>query len=309
VYRIVLALSLVLISFVSVRGSEGAFRVTLLGTGTPRPRMDRFGPSILVQAGAEVLVFDVGRGSLQRLEQIGVPYSAVTGVFLTHLHSDHVVGLPDLWLVGWLYSRRTVPLEIRGPAGTAAMVDHLRQAFAFDLQIRVQDDKANAEGGRLIATDVGEQVILNRNGVKVTAFLVDHEPVKPALGYRVDYDGRAVVLSGDTRKSANLVKYARGVDVLIHEVAAATEADLKASPLSRSIVAHHTNASEAAEIFREAAPKLAVFSHIVLRGAATERDIMRVTQAAYPGEVVMGEDLMTIDVKTRKVIEDKRRAE
>ena len=303
-----LALSLFFLSFVSVRGGEGTFRVTLLGTGTPRPKMDRFGPSILVEAGAEVLVFDAGRGSLQRLEQIGVPYSAVTGLFLTHLHSDHVVGLPDLWLTGWLYSRRTVPLEIRGPAGTAAMVEHLRQAFAFDLQIRVEDDKANPEGGRLIATDIDEQVILDRNGVKVTAFRVDHEPVKPALGFRVDYQGRAVVLSGDTRKSENLVKYARGVDVLIHEVAAATEADLKQSPLSRSIVAHHTNASEAAAIFRDAAPKLAVFSHIVLRGAATEREVMRVTRKAYAGDVVMGEDLMMIDVVTLKVVRERRRA-
>ena len=115
-----------------------------------------------------------------------------------------------------------------------------------------------------------------------------------------------MVLSGDTRKSANLVKYARGVDVLVHEVAAAAEADLKESPLSRSIVAHHTNALEAAEIFREAAPKLAVFSHIVLRGAATERDVMRVAQGAYPGQVVMGEDLMTIDVRARKVVGDVR---
>ena len=105
------------------------------------------------------------------------------------------------------------------------------------------------------------------------------------------------------------MKYARAVDVLVHEVAAATEADLKESPLSRSIVAHHTNALEAAEIFREAAPKLAVFSHIVLRGAATERDVLRTTRGAYRGEVVMGEDLMAIDVATLKVLRERRRAD
>src|SRR5688572_14389930 len=299
-HRAIVTLAVLLLSIDTAAQTNDRFRVTLLGTGTPRPIMQRFGPSILVEAGAEVLLFDVGRGSLQRLEQMRVPYSRLTGLFLTHLHSDHVVGLPDLWLSGWLVSRRAAPLEVWGPEGTAEMVARLREAYRFDLQIRVDDDKANPEGGRLIAVDIDEQVVLNRNGVTVTAFQVDHAPIKPALGYRIDYRGRSAVLSGDTRKSDNLVKHARGVDVLIHEVAAASRSELGKSALTRSILAHHTTAREAAAIFREAAPKLAVYSHIVLRGAVTARDVMRETRRTYDGKLVMGSDLMTIDVSSGK---------
>jgi ribonuclease Z len=277
------------------------FHITLLGTGTPRPIMERFGPSILVEAGSERLLFDAGRGCLQRLEQSRVPYASLTGLFLTHLHSDHVVGLPDLWLSGWLVSRRQVPLEVWGPEGTSDMVARLREAYRFDLQIRVDDDMANPEGGKLIATDIDEQVVLNRNGVKVTAFRVDHEPVKPALGFRIDYRSRSVVLSGDTRKSQNLIKYAQSVDVLVHEVAAASKSDMEQSALTRSVIAHHTTAREAGEIFHEVSPKLAVFSHIVLRGGVTVAEVMKETRRAYAGRIIMGEDLMTIDVMSGKI--------
>jgi ribonuclease Z len=300
-HRTIVALAVLLLSFGARAQTKDLFRVTLLGTGTPRPVMERFGPSILVEAGAEVLLFDAGRGSLQRLEQAAVPYARLTSVFLTHLHSDHVVGLPDLWLSGWLVSRRAVPLEVWGPAGTAEMVARLRDAYKFDLQIRVEDDQANPEGGRLIATDVEERVVLSRNGVTVKAFLVDHSPVKPALGYRIDYRGHSVVLSGDTRKSENLIQHAKSVDVLIHEVAAADKAELVKSSLSRSVLAHHTTAPEAAAIFRETAPKLAVYSHIVLRGAATAEDVLRETRRTYEGRVVMGSDLMTIDVFSKEI--------
>lgn len=235
-YRLVLLVVLLVIPFHAAAESRGTFRVTLLGTGTPRPVIHRFGPSILVEAGPEVLLFDVGRGSYLRLEQTGLNYARLTGICFTHLHSDHVVGLPDLWLSGWLVARRKTPLEVWGPAGTAEMVDRLREAYRFDMSIRVSDDKAAPEGGRLLATDIDEQVVLDRNGVKVTSFRVDHEPVKPALGFRVDYGGHSVVLSGDTRKSQNLVAHARGVDVLIHEVAAAGERALE-EPLTRSILA------------------------------------------------------------------------
>ena len=296
-HRTILALALLLLPFhAAAEPAAGLFRVTLLGTGTPRPVMHRFGPSILVQAGPEVLLFDAGRGCLQRLDQAGVSYSSLTGLFLTHLHSDHVVGLPDLWLSGWLVSRRAVPLPVWGPAGTAEMVARLRDAYRFDLKIRVEDDKVDPEGSRLLATDVDEQVLVDRNGVKVTSFLVDHEPIKPALGYRIDYRGHSVVLSGDTRKSENLLKHAKGVDVLIHEVAAASKLEFEQSARTRGVLAHHTVPREAAEIFEKAKPRLAVYSHIVLRGGVTEDEVMRETRRTYGGPLVMGEDLMTIDV-------------
>ena len=276
--------------------------VTLLGTGTPRPLMDRFGPSILVEAGNEKLIFDVGRGAMQRLFQLGVSYADLTGVLLTHLHSDHTVGLPDLWLTGWLISNRAKPLELWGPAGTRTMVAGLQSAYSFDLDIRVRDDKIPAAGGRLIAHDIAEQVVFDRNGVKVTAFLVDHGIVRPALGYRVDAGGHAVVLSGDTRYSPNLIAHAKGADLLIHEVGAASAQQMSSDAHTRTIMSHHTTPEDAARIFNAVRPKLAVFSHIVLRGVSAD-DAVRATRLTYAGPLQLGEDLMRFRVGDSVTVE------
>ncbi|MBK5187557.1 MAG: MBL fold metallo-hydrolase [Gemmatimonadaceae bacterium] len=284
------------------RPPSGEIRVTLLGTGTPRPLMDRFGPSTLVEAGDEKLIFDVGRGAMQRLFQIDVSYADITAVLLTHLHSDHTVGLPDLWLTGWLISERGTPLSLWGPAGTRTMAEHLEAAFGFDRDIRVRDDRIPAAGGRIRARDIGEQVVFDRGGVKVTSFLVDHGVVRPALGYRVDAGGRSVVLSGDTRYSPNLIRHARGVDLLIHEVGAASSQELQKNEHSRTIIEHHTTPEQAARLFNEVHPKLAVFSHIVLRGIPVEA-VMRTTRLTYSGPLELGEDLMRFHVGDRVTLE------
>jgi ribonuclease Z len=284
------------------RPPASEIRVTLLGTGTPRPLMDRFGPSILVEAGDEKLIFDVGRGAMQRLVQLEVSYADLTGVLLTHLHSDHIVGLPDLWLTGWIISNRATPLPLWGPAGTSKMAEGLESAFSFDREIRVRDDKAPAAGGHLDARDIGEQVVFDRGGVKVTSFLVDHGIVRPALGYRVDAGGRSVVLSGDTRYSRSLIEHAKGVDLLIHEVGAGSPEELRRSERSRTIIDHHTTPEQAAQLFNEVRPKLAVFSHIVLRDARVE-DVMRTTRLTYAGPLQLGEDLMRFHVGDAVTIE------
>jgi ribonuclease Z len=128
------SISLILSSALAVAGSGQNLRVTLLGTGSPQPRMDRFGPSILVEAGENKLLFDCGRGAAQRIEQIRIPFTEIDALFLTHLHSDHVVGIPDLWLTGWARGRK-VPFQVWGPAGTKEMMFHLKEAFQFDIQI------------------------------------------------------------------------------------------------------------------------------------------------------------------------------
>jgi ribonuclease Z len=277
-------------------------RVTLLGTGTPRPFMDRFGASTLVEAGGEKLIFDAGRGAMQRLFQLGVSYADITGVLLTHLHSDHTVGLPDLWLTGWLISRRATPLELWGPAGTTRLAAGLQSAYEFDRDIRVRDDKSPAEGGRIVAHDIGEQVVFDRGGVKVAAFLVDHGVVRPALGYRIDYGGHSVVLSGDTRYSPNLIRHAKGADLLIHEIAAATPEELSKSEHTRTIIDHHTTPDRAAAVFSEVRPKLAVLSHFVLFGVSAD-SVLAMTRRGYDGPVQLGEDLMRFHVGDQVTIE------
>lgn len=290
--------------------------VTLLGTGSPIPIVDRFGPSTLIQAGAETLLFDCGRGVPLRLWQLHVPLRNVTAVFFTHLHSDHVVGFPDFWLTGWLpppFGHRTERLHVYGPTGTANMMKHLQEAYKADIRIRIADEKVPPEGVALAVRDVTEGAVYERNGVKVTAFNVDHgEFIKPSFGYRIDYGGHSVVLSGDTRVSENLIRYAKGVDLLVHEVAAAEPALLNTSPDAQRIIGHHTTPEDAGRVFDRVKPKLAVYSHIVLLTtdpavrAPTADEVLTATRKTYTGPLELGEDLMTIDVGDRVNLRTKK---
>jgi len=281
----------------AVAGAQD-IKVTLLGTGTPVPAMSRFGPSILVEAGGQKFLFDAGRGALQRLAQIRVRWQDVDGVFLTHLHSDHVFGFPDLWLTGWLVSPgRDRPLAVWGPRGTKKMMSYLEAAYEFDIRIRLYDDRAAPEGVVILAEDIAEGVILEKGGLKITAFDVDHAPIKPAFGYRIDYGGRSVVLSGDTRVSQNLIRYAQGVDVLVHEVASPESFQRAGTPPARakSVIEHHVTPEQAGEVFARTKPRLAVYSHIV-QPDASEQDLLPGTRKAYSGPLEVGEDLMVIEV-------------
>ena len=277
------------------------FRVTLLGTGNPRPSIDRFGPSTLIEAGKVRLLVDAGRGASIRLFQAGGNdlLAGIDAVLLTHLHSDHVVGFPDLWLTGWIFGRQT-PLAVYGPAGTAAMMEHLRQAFSFDITTRRDRDEHFAPGGiELNVTEVGSGLALERDGVKVTAFLVDHGPVAPAYGYRIDYAGHSVVLSGDTRASDSLVRAAKGTDVLIHEVLS-PEVERRLSKVSdpektARIIAHHVTPEEAGRVFARVGPRLAVYSHIVPSPTQSD-DLIRPTRKTYRGRLAVGYDLMLLTI-------------
>ncbi len=267
--------------------------VTLLGTGSPTPAMDRFGPSTLVQAGTQTLIFDVGRGAHQRLSQVGIAAGQVDAIFLTHLHSDHIVGIPDVWLTGWLISARTRPWDIFGPTGTIQMMASLKQAFAVDLQVRVEENagQLSATGAQINARDIEPAVVYERDGVRVTAIRVDHRAIAPAYGYRVDYRGRSVVLSGDTQVSPELIKAAAGTDLLIHEIYQASDAVLKQNPRTAIVKTFHVDAAEAGTVFQQVRPKLAVYSHIVLRGVDLA-EVIRRTRTTYAGPLAVGEDLM-----------------
>lgn len=271
-------------------------KVTLLGTGSPQPRMDRFGPSVLVEAGEKKLLFDCGRGVAQRIEQLRIAFTDIDALFVTHLHSDHIVGIPDLWLTGWARGRKA-PLQVWGPAGTKAMMTHLAEAYQFDIHIRQIDDKLPAQGAAVIAHDIKQGVVYDRAGIKVTAFLVDHGVVKPALGYRVDFGGHSVVLSGDTRYSENLIRFSQNLDLLIHEVIDPNTFRAKNPTMSaervQAIVGHHTTAEVAGTIFTQLKPKLAVYSHIV-PGDAT--DLVPLTRKTYSGPLEVGEDLMSFEI-------------
>lgn len=277
--------------------SSDLFRVTLLGTGAPPPVLDRFGPSTLVEVGGEKLLFDAGRGALQRLHQLGIPFGDITGIFLTHHHSDHVVGFADLWLTGWIgrpWGRRTVPLKVWGPDGTNQMARHLPLAFATD--IRVRSHSYNAEGVKLESTEIKEGVVFDSGGIRVTAFEVDHGGEQlDALGYRIDFNGRSAVLSGDTTFNENLIAHSQDVDLLVHEVTHGMGEGLERANLER-IRRNHTIPEDAGVVFSRTTPGLAVYTHILLFGEATDADLVPATRATYGGPLVVGEDLMRFDI-------------
>lgn len=263
--------------------------------------LERYEASTLVEAGGEKLLFDCGRGATIRMAQYGIRLGEVSKVFLTHLHSDHVVDIPDLFLTPWASEEaRQVPFEVWGPPGTREMMDSMQKTFAFDIRIRRDvDEKYSKVGISVSSHDIKEGVIFEKNGVKVTAFLVDHGPVKPAFGYRVDYGGHSVTLSGDTRFSENLIKYSQGVDVIIHET---IDADaLRASPGKRTkeqienIISHHTTLDKAGIVFSRIKPRLAVYSHFL----GTPERLVAGTRKTYSGPLVVGEDLMTIEIGDR----------
>ena len=295
--RVKLGVALVVVALTPGTGKAQQIKVTLLGTGCPPAVLNRFGPSTLVEAGDQKFVFDAGRGALQRLTQLGVGWQDVQGVFLTHLHSDHVVGFPDLWLTGWLLARRNVPLPVWGPSGTSSMMAHLEQAYLADISVRMANDGVPPDGVKLVAHDITEGIVYERGGVKITAFEVDHAPVRPAFGYRIDYAGRSVVLSGDTRLSENLIRHAHGVDLLVHEVLVPETLKRTGLPAERAknIIAYHATPEQAGEVFARTKPGLAVYSHICLP-TATAQDVLVPTRTTYSGPLELGEDLMVIHV-------------
>jgi len=278
--------------------SRDVFRVTLLGSGAPPPRLDRFGPCTLIEVGNEKFIVDAGRGAMQRIYQLGIPFGDITGLFLTHHHSDHVVGFPDLWLTGWIgrpWGKRKQPLHVWGPVGTQQMLEHLPLAFAVD--IRVRRKNYPADGVKLLAHEIEEGEVLHRDGIRVSAFKVDHGGEDlPAYGYRIDYQDHTAVLSGDTTFNENLIQHSQGVDVLVHEVTAVTGSAAESPDQLKRISGNHTTPKQAGEIFSRVKPKLAVFNHLLLFGGATAEDLIPATRKRYLGPLIVGEDLLQIEI-------------
>ncbi|WP_354164272.1 MULTISPECIES: MBL fold metallo-hydrolase [unclassified Bradyrhizobium] len=281
------------------------FRVTLLGTGTPIPRPDRFGPSTLIEAGSHTVLIDAGRGAAMRLFQLGVPIGRIDALLLTHFHSDHTVGIPDLWLTGWLsshFGNRRRPFNVIGPVGTARLMHHLEAAYAHDIEIRVEDEKLAREHVAVTVKEFGEDGVVYQAGdLRVIAFTVDHgDAIKPAYGFRIEYEGRVAVISGDTRYNMNLLRYGAGADLLVHEVAMAPAELLGQADIQR-ILNHHTSPQEAGYVFAQTRPKLAAFTHLVMLASQTViapsiEALIAATREIYEGPLEVGEDLMSFEI-------------
>jgi ribonuclease Z len=257
--------------------------VYVCGSGSPLPDADRAGPCLGVVAGQQAFVFDAGSGSVRKLLRMGFPIERLRAAYLTHLHSDHFDGLGELLLQAWIGGSRAAPLPVRGPEGVDQVVGGLAQAYAIDKGFRVahHGEKVANPGGfggkaEVVALAAGQDsaVVYNADGVKITAIRVNHAPVAPAFGYRVDYAGRSVVLSGDTAATPTLAVAGKGADVVFHEAMnkrmvammgakLAERGHANAAQIMHDIQGYHATPEEAADTARAAGAKALVLYHLV----------------------------------------------
>ncbi len=291
-------------SFAAAPDADDRLIVTFIGTGSPRINLERSGPSIMVEAGGRRFLVDVGPGARDRIYIAGgfELISEIDHILLTHLHYDHMANVPDMWIAGWLYGR-SKPLRVQGPTGTEKSIEHLKAAYAWDVDYRIAVG-IPADGSVMWAEDVTPGVVYDEGGVKVTAFEVDHLPIDPiteeslgfeglTLGYRFDYRGRSVVLSGDTRSTATgaINEISRGVDLLIHETKIPDGAARTAVSLTV-----HTTPKQAGELFSRTKPAMAVYSHII-PPETTPEELIGYTRPYYDGPVTVAHDLMEIRLR------------
>jgi len=288
-------------------GSADELVVTLLGTGTPAAEPNRAGFANLVRAGDTVLLFDAGRNAVTRINQAGVPVGAIDAVFMTHYHSDHVNGLSDVFMTGYLsgpIGQRKVPLELYGPAGIRQLAEGVGLVSRHDAQERIENEHVPQAATTIEAHEIAPGIVYDRDGVKVTMFTVDHG-IEPAVGYRVDYNGHSVVFSGDTTYAQQVVDHAMGADLLVHEVAGTPE-PMRQLPYVQNILALHTTTEDAGRVFAQAQPRLAVLSHVV-RLFSPEHprvrmdDILSEIRRTYDGDIVVGEDLMQFRISDKGI--------
>jgi ribonuclease Z len=292
-----------------VEPPAGGIAVVLVGTGIPLPNPQRGTAATLVLAGDQAVLVDTGRNSVVGLTSTG--RDDVSLVVFTHYHSDHIAGVGEI-LVNRAIAGATAPLPVIGPRGAQAVVDGFRAAYALEDGYRVahHGEHWSSAGARAAVTEAAPGVIWDRGGLRVTMFDVDHAPVVPAVGYRFDYNGRSVVVSGDTRKTAAVVEMSRGADLLVHEAVDKQTIDQGVAMMQRSqprraamttdMMSHHTTTLEVAEIARDAGVKQLAITHLVPTippTDAAEANFVRGMAEIYSGPIVVGRDGLVIRIE------------
>ncbi len=262
-------------------GLPDGLHVVLCGSGSPLPDPARAGPCTLVVAGKRMFIVDAGEGGARNLTLMGMPVGRVERLFLTHFHSDHIEGLGPMLLLRWSGKPSLAPLPVMGPRGVEQVVAGFNAAYALDNGYRTVHHGAaimppSGAGAVAMPFVIGDApvVVLDDSGVRVTAFRVDHGPVEPAVGYRFDYKGRSVVLSGDTAPTPSVVAVARGADVLVHEAlqpklvalltdGLAAKGIANTAQITRDILNYHTTPEQAADAARAAGVRALVLNHVV----------------------------------------------
>ncbi|MEO7040683.1 MAG: MBL fold metallo-hydrolase [Gemmatimonadaceae bacterium] len=269
--------------------------VVMLGTGMPRPDPDASGPATAVLVGTRVFLFDAGPGVMRRMSAAKLPINGVTALFITHLHTDHTLGLPDLIFTSWVMGRRQ-PLQAYGPHGLKAMTADIIAAWSQDEDIRTNGLEHETPNGYAVNVhEIAPGVVYDSGGVRITAIPVLHGDWKESYGYRIDTPARSVVISGDTRPSDALIAASHNVDVLVHEVYSAAKLAPETRPggddWPKYMHQFHTSDVELGKIAAIDKPKLLVLTHIIRMGATDEDLVRGVREGGFTGRVVVGRDL------------------
>jgi ribonuclease BN (tRNA processing enzyme) len=282
-----------------------AAEIVILGSGYPPPDPERQGPSLAIVAKGKAYLVDTGTGIVRRANAVflrGVPALRPMDLdiaFLTHLHSDHTLGLPDLIFTPWI-SERTKPLRLYGPEGTKEMAAHILEAYKEDIRVRTTGlEGGNTTGYKVEAHDVQPGNVYQDANVSVKAFLVKHGSWKEALGYRFDAGGKSIVVSGDTAPAESVVEACSGCDALVHEVYSGRgmppdKRSMSVEQWMKYMSAFHTSATELGEIAARAKTKMLILTHWMLLGNAKPEDIVREIREKYSGPIVIAQDLDVI---------------
>jgi ribonuclease Z len=265
-------------------------RVILLGTGTPNADPARSGPAVAIVVDSNTYIVDAGAGIVRRAAAAKIAMPSLRVAFITHLHSDHTVGLPDLMLSPWVLGR-TVPLDVYGPPGTTAMVDHLQAAYVEDIEIRLHGgEPSNKSGYGGKGHDVPAGVVYRDSLVSVSAFEVPHGKWPHAYGYRFRTPDRTIVISGDTSPSDAVAQACNGCDVLVHEIISSESLKGRTAEWQTYHRAYHTPGYELGDVATKARPKLLVLYHQIPTGV-TDAELVREVHMRFHGVVVSGKDL------------------
>ncbi|GAB4171034.1 MAG: Rv2407 family type 3 sulfatase [Thalassobaculales bacterium] len=274
-------------------------RLTLLGTGCPVAHAERYGPAALLRGEGRAVLFDCGAGVTQRLVAAGCPGRTLDAIFLTHLHSDHLVDLYQIVISSW-HQGRDRPQRVFGPPGTRLFVDGTLALWQAELAQRIAHERRPSTAALEVeVTEIADGDVYDLGGVSVRVFAVEHQPVRHAFGFAVEGGGRRLAISGDTRACAAVEEAARGADLLLHEVFIHREMPVvpgvRSAETVANVAAYHTASSEVGKLAARAGVGCLVLTHFVPPGFDRAALLAEVA-ADYRGPLVIGEDLMTIDI-------------
>ena len=293
----------ILLLLLLISTASASTKLFILGTGTPNPNPERMGSSYLVLANDEPYLFDYGTGVVRRIASFspswGGEYQALEVenlkyAFLTHIHSDHTLGLADLIITPWIMGR-SEPLKIFGPKGAKNMHTNIIKAYQPDIDYRIYGTQPqNSTGYKVIFNELKDKFVYQDENIKVTAFSNDHGDLQESYGFLIETTDKKILISGDTTMSKNLISYGEDLDYLIHEIYSQKGFNNKTPDWQKYHQAHHTGPKEVAEIANLLQPKSLILSHILFWGSS-EQEILDEVKTFYSGKIIVAEDGMIFD--------------